>query len=218
MKGLFIKDLRLMLLQKHFFIIVAAITMGMLLFSDDVSFPLGFLPFVMSLFSLTTISYDEFDNGNAFLFTLPITRRSYVVEKYCFGFILGCGTLVFSTILVMITSYWKEAFVIADLVKIAVSLLPFMITIQAVMLPFQLKYGGEKGRIAMLATIAVLVMSGVVIRNIAEEVLHVNLMEWLNHLPVIDLQVMFFIANVAAILLFLISLKISIAIMNRKEF
>ena len=53
------------------------------------TFAIGFLTFVMSLFSVSSISYDEFDNGNAFLFSLPITRTTYVVEKYCFGLILG---------------------------------------------------------------------------------------------------------------------------------
>ena len=34
---------------------------------------------------MSSISYDEFDNGNAFLFSLPITRKDYVLEKYIFG-------------------------------------------------------------------------------------------------------------------------------------
>ena len=37
------------------------------------------------IFAITTISYDEFDNGLAFLMTLPVTRKQYVAEKYLLG-------------------------------------------------------------------------------------------------------------------------------------
>ena len=46
----------------------------------------GYVTFIFTLFTVSTISYDEYDNGYPFLFTLPITRRQYVNEKYvvCF--------------------------------------------------------------------------------------------------------------------------------------
>ena len=91
MKGLLIKDFKLMKEQKNFLLIILIITIGMSLFTNDLSFALGFLTFIVSLFSLSTTSYDEFDNGNAFLFTLPITRSKYVIEKYYLSMILGIG-------------------------------------------------------------------------------------------------------------------------------
>lgn len=57
---------------------------------------------ICSMFSLSTISYDEFDNGNAFLFSLPITRKGYVIEKYIFGIMLGVISLILSTIIACI--------------------------------------------------------------------------------------------------------------------
>ena len=78
MKGLLIKDFKLMKMQKNFFLMMIAIVIAISFFQNEISFPLGFLPFVISLFSLSTISYDEFDNGNAFLFSLPISRKDYV--------------------------------------------------------------------------------------------------------------------------------------------
>ena len=92
MKGLMIKDLKLMKAQKNFFLLILAVAVGMILFSEDVTFGLGFLTFVVSLFTLSTISYDEFDNGNAFLFSLPITRQTYVFEKYSLSLLLGGGS------------------------------------------------------------------------------------------------------------------------------
>ena len=60
MKGLLIKDLRLMKVQKNFFFIFIVIAIGMGAFSYNISFMVGFLSFVLSLFTLSTISYDEF--------------------------------------------------------------------------------------------------------------------------------------------------------------
>ncbi len=56
------------MLQKNFLLLILAIVIGMMIFTDDVIFPLGFLSFIVSLFTVSTISYDDFDNGNAFLF------------------------------------------------------------------------------------------------------------------------------------------------------
>ena len=66
MKGLLVKDFKLMKLQKNFFLLILVIAIGMIVFTNDVTFPLAFLIFIVSLFTLSTVSYDEFDNGNAF--------------------------------------------------------------------------------------------------------------------------------------------------------
>ena len=66
MKGLLIKDFKLMKNQKNFlFVIFIGATASMLL-SGFSSFLMGYFPFICSFFVLSTISYDEFDNGNAF--------------------------------------------------------------------------------------------------------------------------------------------------------
>ena len=82
MKGLLIKDFKLMKGQKNFFLAIVAIALAMITLSPGTSFAIGFLGFVGSLFSLSSISYDEFDNGNAFLFSLPITQRVCVRKIY----------------------------------------------------------------------------------------------------------------------------------------
>ena len=72
MKGLFVKDIELMKQQKQFFVLV--VVMGVILNlagSGSVSFAIGYFTIVTAIFAITTISYDEFDNGLAFLMTLP---------------------------------------------------------------------------------------------------------------------------------------------------
>ena len=201
MKGLLVKDFKLMKLQKNFFLLIVVIAVSMIAFTDDVTFPLGFLTFVISLFTLSTISYDEFDNGNAFLFTL----------------LLGCSTWIVATVLTMIASILKSTFPVADIMMIALMILPIMIMIQAIMIPFQLKFGGEKGRIALIGVIGLVFLIGAVIVKGAE-MIGIDITNMVNTLPVISMGMLIMIILAAAIVIFLISLKISIRIMNKKEF
>lgn len=63
-----------------------------------------FLRFCGVLFSLGSVkAMIEFDNGNAFLFSLPITyEKDYVLEKYIFGLISGIMFLLLGTVISLI--------------------------------------------------------------------------------------------------------------------
>lgn len=217
MKGLLIKDFKLMQGQKNFFFLLIAVAVATAAFSDDSSFMLGFLPFVLSLFTLSTISYDEFDNGNAFLFTLPISRTGYTVEKYCLSLLLGGSAWTFATLLSIIFSILKKTTAISEIIMIAVIILPVIILLQAVMIPFQLKFGGEKGRIALIGAFGLLSVISIVIVKVAE-MLGVNITIIINNLSMINIGVIAAALLVIAIIFLLISIKISSSIMKRKEF
>ena len=175
MKGLLVKDFKLMMLQKNFLLLILAIVIGMMIFTDDVVFPLGFLSFIVSLFTVSTISYDDFDNGNAFLFTLPITRNNYVIEKYSLGLLFGCIAWIFATVLGIIATVLKDTLPVSDLVQSSLIILPMMIVVQAIMLPFQLKFGGDKGRIAMIGAFGALAVIALVIVKGADVIFNIDL-------------------------------------------
>lgn len=218
MTGLLVKDFKLMATQKNFFLVILLIVIGMISFTEDVSFPLGFLTFALSLFTLSTISYDEFDNGYAFLFTLPITRVGYVLEKYCLGFLLGFGSWLLATFLGLIATVVRDTTSLTEIWQIAAMILPVMIIIQSIMIPFQLKFGGEKGRIAIIGAVGLLVVAGVVIVKGAKLFFNVDLIAQLNTLPIISMGMLFLIALVIAMLLLALSVRISISIMKKKQF
>lgn len=217
MKGLFVKDLKLIKLQKNFFFVLIAIAIGLAVLNDDAAFMLSFLTFVMSMFTLNTISYDEFDNGNAFLFTLPISRKSYVVEKYGFSLLLGGSSWIFATLLAVTLNVIKGTTPVLEVVMTAAIISPIILIVQAVMIPFQLKFGGEKGRIAMIGAVGLLFIVGFLIVKIAE-MFGLDLLHIINNLPIINTGMLIAIEIVIAAVVFLISMKISISIMNKKEF
>lgn len=218
MKGLLVKDFKLMMLQKNFLLLILAIVIGMMIYTDDVVFPLGYLSFIVSLFTVRTIGYDELDNGNAFLFTLPITRNDYVIEKYSIGLLYGCIAWILATALGIIATVFKDTLPLSDLVQSSLIILPMMIVVQAIMLPFQLKFGGDKGRIAMIGVFGALAVIALVIEKGAKAAFNIDLVNILDNLPTVSMGVFIIIAIIIALLMLLISLKISLSIMNKKEF
>ena len=98
MKGLLLKDMLLLKNNKKLYAILVFFAviypmMGM------GSFTITFLGMMGLIISISTMNYDEFDNGNSFLFSLAFKRSTYVAEKYVLcigGGILGAllGTLV----------------------------------------------------------------------------------------------------------------------------
>ena len=217
MKGLLIKDFKLMMMQKNFFLSIIAIAVVLTVFVKNPSFIIGYLTFIGSVFTLNTISYDEFDNGNPFLFSLPVTRKGYVLEKYCFGLILGGSAWFVSTLLAVIVQLTKGAASLSDLLLPPLAFLPLVLFFLAVMLPIQLKFGSEKGRIVLIGVIGLIFLLGILAVK-AAEALHIDLAFLFNHLSSLSMSALIFGAIAVMLLLLLLSLKISMAVMNRKEF
>lgn len=218
MKGLLIKDLKLFQLQGKFFIcFVIAIGMILTFINHNATFLLAFLTFVMSNFSLSTISYDEFDNGYAFLFTLPITRKRYIMEKYLFTILLSGGACLFSIVFAVIYNQWNTSMPSLDLILIGLMILSIVFIFQSLILPCIFKFGGEKGRIATLVVFGLITIIGFVFIK-GMQLLGFDIGYILNHLSVINIGLVILIMFIVALLSLFISMQISIVIMNKKEF
>ena len=219
MKGLLIKDFKLMLKQKNFFILIVLILGATACFLDfDYYFLIGYFMFICSLFTISTISYDEFDNGNAFLFTLPFSRSRYVEEKYCFGILAGtCSwflSFVITTIIQMINF---NNFIFSDWMLSTLVMLPIMFVMLAILIPFQLKYGSENGRIAIIIFLGGgFVVCYLLANLLAQSQINFNsLISFINNVdPLIILLIIFAIC----LAILFVSMKISKRIVLKKEF
>ena len=88
-KGLMIKDFKLMRSQMKFFLIIM-ILWGVFMTTqlNMVNFFVGYVAILCSFMTISTFNYDEFENGSAYLLTLPISRRDYIFGKYLFGLLI----------------------------------------------------------------------------------------------------------------------------------
>ena len=213
MKGLLIKDFKLMQMQKRFFLLILLVGVVITFSSYDVAFTTGFMAFVSSLFSISSIRYDEFDNGNSFLFSLPISRRTYAVEKYIFGAILGCCAWMLAVILTTLVGFFKGIYPDTEMWLSAAFILAIMFMILALMLPFQLKFGGERGRIALIVCLVLVSVLGTL-----AELIGIDLATILDTMPTVHAGILAAILLIVALLLLGLSCLISIGIVQKKEF
>ena len=142
MKGLLVKDFLLMIKSKK--VILFMLFIGIVGGINDISFATGYILMVLAILSLSTISYDEANHGLNTLFTLPISKSDYVKEKYLFSLIITGIGFVLVTILGCVS---KSGFM-ETLVILSTALL-----LLALSLPFQLKEGNEKGRIVLFVVV-----------------------------------------------------------------
>lgn len=160
MKGLFVKDLELMKQQKQFFIMVIAMGIILNLTGSGGSFAIGYFTIITAIFALTTMSYDEFDNGFAFLMTMPATRKQYVAEKYLFGIGLTVVAWVVAEILgVSCQLAMNQASNINESLLEGATTIPIALLMLAVFIPLGIQFGVEKGRyIAIVLWVIIIVI------------------------------------------------------------
>lgn len=75
MKGLLIKDFKLMKNQKNFFFIMIFIAAAMLFAEFESTFVVSYFTMIASMFVLSTISYDEYDKAMPFCFPCLFPER-----------------------------------------------------------------------------------------------------------------------------------------------
>lgn len=149
MAGLLEKDFRLLLQRKQALILflILGIVFG---FSMEGSFILGYLPFLMAMLLVGTISYDEMENGYQFLMTLPINAKIYMKEKYLFCISGTFASWLFAVVLYLAAKVFRGENIdfLAEIPK-TVSLLPVIFILLSVMIPVQIKFGAEKSRVVI---------------------------------------------------------------------
>lgn len=168
MKGLLIKDLLLLKNQQRFFLLVFFMSAGMLLLDVNSFFVINYVTLIFTMFTLSSISYDEFDNGFAYLFTLPITRNQYAAEKYVFGFVTGGSAWIIVTVFAVIMNFVRRGAGMLELVITALLYLFLSLLFMAVVVPVQLKFGTEKGRIVLIFIIGIIFAAAFIVVKAAK--------------------------------------------------
>ncbi len=174
MKGMLIKDFRILKYQgKTLFLMLLVVAVLMNLITDvGPTFIVGYITIIFSLFTVTTVSYDEFDNCYLFLMTLPVTRKKYVNEKYLFALLsiifAWCAGIVLGIILMIVQPSGE-----VDAADWFGTCLGYIFTawiFVSVMLPLRLKFDAEKARYANLIMIAAVAIAAFLISNALEYV------------------------------------------------
>lgn len=151
MKGLFMKDMGLLKGQKQFFAVVLVMMVMFMTAYTNFTFVIVYITMMVGVLTLTTISYDDFENGMGYLLTLPVSRREYVGEKYLFSIVTTLPALAAVSVLSYVVSVIREIdFPVGEwLVSVVISFLMVTVVL-SILIPLQLKFGADKSRVAMM--------------------------------------------------------------------
>lgn len=159
MKGLLLMDFKFLKRQRKFLLIVGLLVFVFLFNKDMSSFGVSYATMLFGIFAINSIYYDEANNGNAFLFTLPFSRKEYVFSKYLFGMIMGGGAWLLSSLIgIGYLSMANTGINIAEWFAINVVYLILLLVMLSFMFPIQFKFGMEKSRLVMLILVVLVFM------------------------------------------------------------
>ncbi len=220
MKGLLIKDYKLIMHNKKMFLILMVVWFLALQNYDGYSFLIGYSIMTFVLLVLNTLSLDEYYKSMPYLITLPVKRTTYVSEKYVLmlGFSLFGAGLSIALCILLHRAQWLQILAEGLTIYLVLALL------QLLMLPLQLKFGGDKGRIILIGLLSCTTVLAISIKNILPGLFGIqggfgamaqNVAVWFMGLPAG--QAVLLILVICAIC-FTISYCISLHIMQKKEF
>lgn len=151
MKGLLIKDWKLMKNNAMFILMIIFVSIACAAGLKNAFFSLGYATALISIFSVNTIAYDEYDNGMPHLFSLPISKKIYVQEKYIFAILISVVGLTISTIIsVVVSLLLGEHYAMEEWIGILSLSMFFVVLIQVVIMPTRIRFDAEKHKMAML--------------------------------------------------------------------
>lgn len=219
MKGLFIKDIRLIVNQKRFLILYLAVAL-ILSFSMDSSFIVSYVPMIAMLLVLSTISYDYNDNGMSFIMTLPNKPGDYAVEKYIFS-ASGVTFMWLVSLVLQFVSFMiqKTEYVLSEVILTDALMLPMFLLIIAIMIPIELKYSPEKGRTVLFIIFGIVMIAVIAGKGLVEKIGGAgDVMELLVKLQNMSPVVLIIAAYAVCLIALSISMVSTIRIMQNKEF
>lgn len=154
MKGFLVKDFYLVFQRRQTLIVfvLAALIMS---FSADAYFALSYTAMLTTIVGISTIAYDENDNGFPFLFSLPAGRKTYVKEKYLFCILASLLGTLCGVVILFLSGIVSGKGLPEDLFMMILMTLAAMVMAAGVMIFLQLKYGVERSRIAMFVLYAI---------------------------------------------------------------
>lgn len=212
MSGLLQKDFCILMQRSR--VLVILIGVGILMgFSTDGSFVIGYLTMLCAILTVSTISYDEFDNGYPFLFTLPITKKTYVTGKFLFCLVGGLAGWAISVLIYIGCMTAKGAGFAAEQWMEALSFIPVFGLLIAIMLPMQLKFGAEKSRLVIAAVAGGIFAIGYIGKQFLPK--HLKMPAFLADIS--DMAALAILAGISLAAL-IISYLSSLHIMEKKEY
>lgn len=162
MKGLLLKDLYVIIKNLKIYLLVSVFFLAAGAMDRSNIFFLYFLPIFGGMIPMTLLAYDEKSGWSQYSLSLPYGRRQIVSSKYMIGLIAQAIMSVLSMTVLFFTGTSFMAIMTFFVSSFSVSCI-----VPAIGLPFALKFGVEKGRIAYYIVVGACAAIGGILSNTA---------------------------------------------------
>lgn len=206
MKGLLLKDwyMTKKYCRAHF--LIAIVFLAVSVFEVNNLFFLVYPCIFISTIPTVLLSYDERSKWDEYCGAMPVSKAEMVSEKFIFGLLVTLPVIILSGIAQTIILKKAGTFDFGYVMEIVSILLFSAALVTAVTMPFMIKLGVEKGRIAYYVMIGVVTALAVFLPDVvgADLSSEVNI----NFAP---------FAILAAIVLYAVSWYLSIVFYKKRE-
>ena len=217
MRGFLQKDMELLIQNRSIPVVVLVMTVFMICAKNE-SFVVSYLGMMGVFLAMSTISYDEADRGLGYLMTLPTSRKIYAMEKYVLGYGVSVVLLAFGILAWILTDMLRGIHLEINELMLNCETGVLVVTVMMVVLvPVQLKFGMDNGRIIMAAVFMGIFSVAYLVVKVAENI-GMDMDQLLMDIQSLGIPVLAVIFLVFLGIVTYISCKISIRIMERKEF
>lgn len=203
MRGLLLKDFYGTKQMLKLFLGILVVAFALSFFMDVGMYLLMYTAIFGLMIPLQSMSEDEKSNWNKYAIALPFSRRAIVFSKYAISFIcIGCSCVGLFLGMYLSPSLGESMTVDMILGSLAVSVIYILL-----MIPLILKYGTGKTRMLIMFAFYVPLIIVYLVGEMGLSVDYIDLLE-----------TYIYIVPILIVILFIISLMISVRICATKEF
>ncbi|NCB50583.1 MAG: ABC-2 transporter permease [Clostridia bacterium] len=202
MKGLLLKDIINLKQQIRIYLLIIAIWLALTIVNEDSNFFGGVMMMLSVLVPISAMAYDDKAKWDKYALTMPVSKKDLVNSKYVLMLLCAVvGGFISEVVSVIIT---KD---VGNSLTMTMVFMSLGIIFASIVLPLIFKFGTEKGRLIMFLVVLLPSLGAVLLSKLGIELPGAEAVE----------KAMVFLpfTAIAAIVL---SMLISTAIYNRKEF
>lgn len=160
--------------------------------SQDPTYLVGIFVLIMSMQSITSISYDELAKWDTYALTMPISREKLVIGKYVITILLSITAWIISATIAYFVILPVSNMKTIEFLLSSYAIFVISIFFLSVLLPLIYKYGVEKSRLLVFVVISIPVLIGLSLNKVGINLPNENLlMNLLKIWPLIVVVILF---------------------------
>lgn len=205
MKGLLLKDWYQVRTSMKTLYLAVAIVLVIWMFSSSSSyvFPVSYTAIFLGILPVNLLTYDQSSGWVEYGWTLPVSKKTLVAEKYLVGLLCAAAAVVIGGLFVAVLVLGKGGAVDEAALFLMAGSVSTILLINGIALPLLYRFGAEKARLIYMLTFAglgaLLGGSGAVLQELQQE-------SWLLAAPLWPATVLL----LAALALYAVSWRVSV--------